>query len=256
MERSAPHAVAYTRHKPPCKQTDISYRRCKCPKWIQDVFPDGRPLRKTAKTRSWEKAEILCRKLEDESDPNKPQATPRTEIADAIKSFRDDEDARQLTEGTLQKNRYFFETQWKEWAAEALETFEKVNTLVIDKTGTLTEGKPRLTVVIPAAGFDELHWQQSVASLEKASEPPLAAAIIAGAKETEIPTGPRESLSGFLLLPHSSRAHFTADPGLAGPWVLHKTWYAIWTDEEVLQIRRSGLAAGLIPGPRDGLHGS
>jgi P-type Cu+ transporter len=70
--------------------------------------------------------------------------------------------------------------------AEALETFEKVNTLVIDKTGTLTEGKPRLTAVIPAEGFDELQLLQSVASLEKASEHPLAGAIIAGAKEKGI----------------------------------------------------------------------
>jgi Cu+-exporting ATPase len=70
--------------------------------------------------------------------------------------------------------------------AEALETFEKVNTLVIDKTGTLTEGKPRLTAVVPAEGFDELQLLQSVASLEKASEHPLAAAIVAGAKEKDI----------------------------------------------------------------------
>jgi Cu+-exporting ATPase len=70
--------------------------------------------------------------------------------------------------------------------AEALEIFEKVNTLVVDKTGTLTEGKPRLTAVIPAEGFDEKQLLQSVASLEKASEHPLAAAIIAGAKEKNI----------------------------------------------------------------------
>jgi Cu+-exporting ATPase len=70
--------------------------------------------------------------------------------------------------------------------AEALETFEKVNTLVIDKTGTLTDGRPRLTAVVPAEGFDELQLLQSVASLEKASEHPLAAAIIAGAKEKGI----------------------------------------------------------------------
>jgi Cu+-exporting ATPase len=70
--------------------------------------------------------------------------------------------------------------------AEALETFEKVNTLVVDKTGTLTEGKPRLTAVIPAKGFDETQLLQMVASLEKASEHPLAAAILAGAKEKKI----------------------------------------------------------------------
>jgi Cu+-exporting ATPase len=70
--------------------------------------------------------------------------------------------------------------------AEALEIFEKVDTLVVDKTGTLTEGKPRLTVVIPAEGFDENQLLQSVASLENASEHPLAAAIIVGAKEKNI----------------------------------------------------------------------
>ena len=70
--------------------------------------------------------------------------------------------------------------------AEALEIFEKVNTLVVDKTGTLTEGKPRLTRVIPAEGFDEKQLLQSVASLENASEHPLAAAILAGAKAENI----------------------------------------------------------------------
>jgi len=70
--------------------------------------------------------------------------------------------------------------------AEALEVFEKVNTLVVDKTGTLTEGKPRLTAVIPAAGFDERQILQSAASLEQASEHPLAAAILAGTKEKDI----------------------------------------------------------------------
>jgi Cu+-exporting ATPase len=70
--------------------------------------------------------------------------------------------------------------------AEAIEIFEKVNTLVVDKTGTLTEGKPRLTVVIPAEAFDEEQLLLSVASLEKASEHPLAAAILAGAKEKSV----------------------------------------------------------------------
>jgi Cu+-exporting ATPase len=70
--------------------------------------------------------------------------------------------------------------------AAALEIFEKVNILVVDKTGTLTEGKPRLTALIPAVGFDEAQLLQAVASLEKASEHPLAAAIMAGAKEKNI----------------------------------------------------------------------
>jgi Cu+-exporting ATPase len=67
--------------------------------------------------------------------------------------------------------------------AEVLETMEKVDTLVMDKTGTLTEGKPRLTTVQPAGGFDENELLRLGASLERASEHPLAAAIVGGAKE-------------------------------------------------------------------------
>ncbi|MEO6816348.1 MAG: heavy metal translocating P-type ATPase [Edaphobacter sp.] len=70
--------------------------------------------------------------------------------------------------------------------AEALELFEKVDTLVVDKTGTLTEGKPKLTTVVALEGFDESGVLQMVASLEQASEHPLASAIIAGAKERKI----------------------------------------------------------------------
>jgi P-type Cu+ transporter len=67
--------------------------------------------------------------------------------------------------------------------AEALELTEKVDTLVVDKTGTLTEGKPRLTVVKPAPGHDETTVLRLTAGLERGSEHPLAAAILAGAAE-------------------------------------------------------------------------
>jgi P-type Cu+ transporter len=67
--------------------------------------------------------------------------------------------------------------------AEALERFEKIDTLVVDKTGTLTEGKPRVVAVAPAQGFDEATVLSRGASLERASEHPLAAAIVAAAKE-------------------------------------------------------------------------
>jgi P-type Cu+ transporter len=70
--------------------------------------------------------------------------------------------------------------------AEALETLEKVNTLVVDKTGTLTEGRPRLSTVVAAEGVDEVQLLQLMASLEKASEHPLAAAILAAAQERKI----------------------------------------------------------------------
>ncbi len=66
--------------------------------------------------------------------------------------------------------------------AEALETMEKVDTLVVDKTGTLTEGKPRLTAVVAAEGFDEGSVLQWAASMEKSSEHTLAEAVLLGAK--------------------------------------------------------------------------
>jgi Cu+-exporting ATPase len=67
--------------------------------------------------------------------------------------------------------------------AEALEILEKVNTLVVDKTGTLTEGKPKLTDLIPVEGVKDTELLQVAASLEEASEHPLAGAILAAAKE-------------------------------------------------------------------------
>lgn len=74
-------------------------------------------------------------------------------------------------------------------SAEALETLERVDTLVVDKTGTLTVGKPRLTEVVVAEGVDERKMLRAVASLERASEHPLAAAVVAGAEERGVPLG-------------------------------------------------------------------
>ena len=70
--------------------------------------------------------------------------------------------------------------------AESLERFEKVDTLVVDKTGTLTEGKPRVTAVVPAPGFDESTVLSFGASLEKSSEHPLAAAIVSAATDRKV----------------------------------------------------------------------
>jgi Cu+-exporting ATPase len=67
--------------------------------------------------------------------------------------------------------------------AEAIETMRKVDTLVVDKTGTLTEGKPKLVSVVPHGGIEEAEMLALVASLERASEHPLAAAIVRGAEE-------------------------------------------------------------------------
>ena len=70
--------------------------------------------------------------------------------------------------------------------AEALERLEKITTLVVDKTGTLTEGKPKLMDVLPGDGFDAKEFLCLAASLEQDSEHPLAAAIVRGAKEQDI----------------------------------------------------------------------
>jgi Cu+-exporting ATPase len=70
--------------------------------------------------------------------------------------------------------------------AEALETFEKIDTLVVDKTGTLTEGKPKLVTLVSESGIPELTLLRLAAGLERGSEHPLAAAILEGAIEKGI----------------------------------------------------------------------
>jgi len=70
--------------------------------------------------------------------------------------------------------------------AEALERMEKIDTLVVDKTGTLTEGKPKLVAIVPVAGFEEDEILRLAASVEQASEHPLADAIVRAAKERSL----------------------------------------------------------------------
>jgi Cu+-exporting ATPase len=85
--------------------------------------------------------------------------------------------------------------------AEALETLEKVDVLVVDKTGTLTEGKPKLVSVLVLPGTDETKMLRLAASLEKASEHPLATAIVEGAKsrgaEPSLATEGFDSITGM-----------------------------------------------------------
>jgi len=71
--------------------------------------------------------------------------------------------------------------------AEALETFEKVDTIVVDKTGTLTEGHPELVMVSPFEGFSKATLLSLAASVENASEHPLASAVVEGAKKRSLP---------------------------------------------------------------------
>jgi P-type Cu+ transporter len=70
--------------------------------------------------------------------------------------------------------------------AEALERMEKIDTLVVDKTGTLTEGKPKVEAIVAATGFAENETLRWAASVEKASEHPLALAIVAAAEERKL----------------------------------------------------------------------
>jgi Cu+-exporting ATPase len=81
---------------------------------------------------------------------------------------------RGATEGVLIKN------------AEALETLEKLDTVVVDKTGTLTEGKPQLSEVVAAAGIDRKEILRLAATIERGSEHPLAAAIVGAAEKQEV----------------------------------------------------------------------
>jgi Cu+-exporting ATPase len=78
--------------------------------------------------------------------------------------------------------------------AEALERMEKIDTIVVDKTGTVTEGKPKVTAVVAAAGFDTTEVLRIAASVEQASEHPLANAIVAEAKDRALTLG---KVSGF-----------------------------------------------------------
>jgi Cu+-exporting ATPase len=73
--------------------------------------------------------------------------------------------------------------------AEALERLERIDTLVIDKTGTLTEGKPKVTTIVPASGFNEDQILRLAASVERASEHPLADAVVRAAKERGLALG-------------------------------------------------------------------
>ena len=82
--------------------------------------------------------------------------------------------------------------------AEALEVLEKVDTLLVDKTGTLTEGRPKLVTVLPLVGFDDDTVLRLGASLERASEHPLAAAIVGGAQERGLMLAPA---GGFRAYP-------------------------------------------------------
>lgn len=106
----------YSRHAPDCAHKDeLKYRRCRCPKWI-DGYVDGKRLRQSAKTRSWERAERKARLLEDASDPAKPPQPKVTTIADAVDAFMADERGRDLSKETTKQSKTLFEKQLLPWS--------------------------------------------------------------------------------------------------------------------------------------------
>ena len=96
--------------------------------------------------------------------------------------------------------------------ADALERLEKVDTLVLDKTGTLTEGKPKVVAIVPAAGKTEAEVLRLAAGLERASEHPLAAAVVAAATERGIGLA---EVAGFDSTPGKGVTGAVEDHGVA-----------------------------------------
>jgi Cu+-exporting ATPase len=121
--------------------------------------------------------------------------------------------------------------------AEALERLEKVDTLVVDKTGTLTEGKPKVVAVAAAQNFDETTLLQLAASIEAASEHPLAAAIVAAASERKI---------GLLPV-----AHFASQSGKGVAGTVDGRQIVIGNAKFLAQ---AGVASAMPPSETESLH--
>ncbi|WP_430466061.1 copper-transporting P-type ATPase [Tabrizicola sp.] len=140
--------------------------------------------------------------------------------------------------------------------AEALERFEKVDTLIVDKTGTLTEGKPRLMAVLPEAGHDEAEVLRLAASLERGSEHPLAEAIVRGAEARGVPMaeatdfeavtgkGVKGSVDGRPVALGNLR--LLEDLGLSGEALVAKADARRDQGETVMFVVLDGAVAGLV----------
>ncbi len=139
---------------------------------------------------------------------------------------------------------------------EALETLEKVDTLVVDKTGTLTEGKPRVVVVKPAPSFSEADLVKSLAALEQGSEHPLASAVLKEAKDRgvvfasvrEFRAHPGRGISGMV----ENRAVVAGNESLLQEMKIDEQSLAVDAEglraqgQTVILIAIGGQAAGLV----------
>jgi len=124
--------------------------------------------------------------------------------------------------------------------AEALERMEKVDTLVVDKTGTLTEGKPKVVAIVPAKGGSEAEVLRLAASVERASEHPLATAIVAAAAErgiapTEVANFDSPTGKGVIGTVEGRKVALGSDKFLAERGV-----EAVFVTAEVESLRRDG----------------
>jgi integrase len=108
----------YTRHTADCDHSDDRrWRRCRCPKWLRGLLPNGLGVRESAKTRSWEQAERNARQMESEADPTAgEQSKPRrVTVREAVEMFLNDEEARGLEAASRKKSKTLFERQFQPW---------------------------------------------------------------------------------------------------------------------------------------------
>lgn len=124
----------YTRHYPPCEKKNPAWRRCKCPKWIQGTLDSGEFIRRSAKTRSWAKAQKQANEIENPDpakttqrpDPivRKPKPDPnRCAISTAVEKFLDDAKSRGLKDSSRGKLKTLCERQLLKWAQKGSYTY-------------------------------------------------------------------------------------------------------------------------------------
>jgi hypothetical protein len=108
----------YTRHYPPCQQTDIHYRRCHCPKWVRGLLDTGGFIRRSAHTRNWVNAEMKSRQMERgmEEKPVVIEIAVTTESA--IQAYVAEQEARNVSWSTLNQSKCFLERNLLVWCRE------------------------------------------------------------------------------------------------------------------------------------------
>jgi integrase/recombinase XerD len=106
----------YTRHSPDCPHADdINYRRCRCPKYIQGILDSGKSIRKSAKTRSWEKAEKIASAMEDPAPGAKAAPGNLVSVAEAVKRFISAKGKEGLAETTLDRTTLILKKRLLPW---------------------------------------------------------------------------------------------------------------------------------------------